>query len=329
MDDHHEHSSTSTDVPHAASDDNDAAQRQVKFKQDWQQVRVKLEKLKKLDPCFMRENAFNLTHWGATSKRYEFAPPASVAQIKMVEEKLGASLPAELAYFYTTIGNGGAGPFGGVAAVEALTLFKIDKDEGEEDNESTDYSRNERLDDDDRHYLESQLVEVASRDWEFYASGTDQVLVMCGGKEDGSVLVFTDISGDLCYFHPLCDSLAEFYLLWLDHELAMYEVARKLVLASESLAEAWNLSDEILDAEQKNWGVRLLEYRERICSTMGWLHFNKSDEFLEWLGCVLGENMMPKPYTNRPDLGGEPLSSSFRAARMRYLEARSEEGDSR
>lgn len=100
----------------------------------------------------------------------------------------------------------------------------------------------------------------------------------------------------------------------------MFEVARKLVLTCDDLVDVWNKSDEILAAEQKNWDQRLFEFREQFCSGTGWLHFNKSDELLEWIGCVLGESMMPVPYTNRPDLGSEPLNSRFRTARQRYLE---------
>lgn len=100
----------------------------------------------------------------------------------------------------------------------------------------------------------------------------------------------------------------------------MFEVARKLVLTCDDLVDVWNKSDEILAAEQENWDQRLFEFQEQFCSGTGWLHFNKSDELLEWIGCVLGESMMPVPYTNRPDFGGEPLHSRFRTARQRYLE---------
>ena len=104
-------------------------QRQTRFRQDWQEVCDKLQQFKRLDTGLLGE--------GASAHRYALRPPASAAQIKAVEDKLGVSLPAELAYFYSTVGDGGAGPCGGMASVSSLGLFQLDRD-GEDDADDDD-----------------------------------------------------------------------------------------------------------------------------------------------------------------------------------------------
>lgn len=296
-----------------------AAAEQAEFQRSWQEVVAKLAELKQLDWGLRRE--------GASVHRYQFAPPVAPAQIASVESKLGAPLPAELVYFYTTIGNGGVGPFGGIAPIEALALFKVDAEgeeteEAEEDAEAEDTRRSARLDDQCERYLGYRLVGLVSRSWEFYASGTDDVLVALDGPEAGSVIAFTEIYGDLCYFNWWSASLAAFYLDWINHELGMFAAARALVLLSDELADFWEHHEEVLNAAQKQWSAGALDFRERTCATFGWLYFATALDILDWTGCVLGVDLTPEPYTTRPDFAEPTLQARYLTARQRYLAPR-------
>lgn len=297
-------------------------QRQTRFRQDWQEVCDKLQQLKRLDTGLLGE--------GASAHRYALRPPASAAQIKAVEDKLGVSLPAELAYFYSTVGDGGAGPCGGMASVTSLGLFQLDGDGGDDadDDDLKVAPRSRRLA--DGHGLDlavTRLVPVMSREWEFYAFGSDEVLVSCSGPTAGSVFIFTDVAGDECFFWQPIDSLAELYLRWLEHDLAMFEVARKLVLSSDDIAEIWSGREAILQAEQESWSERAFEFREWYCSTTGWLHFNSDHDVLDWVCKVLGEDLLPTAADRALvitsgciDFSNQLLRDRFRAARRRYTE---------
>lgn len=298
---------TSTPVSQSALSDVDAARRQAKFQRDWQEVRARLAELKRLDPSLIRK--------GATSTRYEFSPPVSGAQIEVFEKKLGAPLPAELAYFYTTIGNGGVGPFGGLYSIDALDLFALDEDEYGS-------TRREMLEEDNER-LHFPLVKVTEHAWSSYESGTNYVLVSCGGPGDGSVSVFQESSH--CLFGALCDSLADLYLLWIEHELAMLEVARKLILASDDLIEVWERSDEVFAAEQAGWRKEVLAFRDEFYIGERWPWYGGELQFLEWIGCVLGEDLADQFCTGHQDqldLNDEALQACFQAARQRYLASR-------
>lgn len=292
-----------------------------RFQQDWQEVCDKLQALKKLDTGLLGE--------GVSGHRYALRPPASAAQIRAAEERLGVPLPAELAYFYSTVGDGGAGPCGGMASVTSLGLFELDADGGDDaDDDDGESGRSSRLA--DGHGLDlavTRLVPVMSRDWEFYAFGSDEVLVSCSGPTEGSVHIFTEIVGDECFFWQPIDSLAELYLRWLEHDLAMFEVARQLILSSDDIAQIWRERDAILEAEQKRWSTRAFEFREWYCSTTGWLHFRSDHDVLEWICRALGEDLLPTSAdralaisSGRVDFDNQILQDRFRAARRRYTE---------
>lgn len=108
----------------------------------------------------------------------------------------------------------------------------------------------------------------------------------------------------------------------------MFEVARALVVSCDNLAEVWNRSDEILEAQQQTWGQRALVFREWYCSTTGWLHFESENDVLSWVGRVLGVDLNPSfaerelvTRHGRIDFGSPILQERFCAARKRYLDA--------
>ena len=78
----------------------------------WSNILEKLEQLKSLDK--------NLIVDGAGSHRYCFNSPATSVEIERAEVLLGVSLPSELRFVYSKIGNGGAGPDGGLVALHEI-----------------------------------------------------------------------------------------------------------------------------------------------------------------------------------------------------------------
>ena len=64
----------------------------------WEEIKLKLEKLKNLDSDFVL--------FGADKHKYHSNPVASENQIQQIETILKVSLPIELREFYKNVGNG-------------------------------------------------------------------------------------------------------------------------------------------------------------------------------------------------------------------------------
>jgi len=58
--------------------------------------------------------------FGASKHKYKLNPPASMDEIRALEVELNITFPEEFVYFYTRIGNGGAGPYYGLYSVEEI-----------------------------------------------------------------------------------------------------------------------------------------------------------------------------------------------------------------
>lgn len=78
----------------------------------WESVPDKLGQLRELDRARVV--------FGAASHGYALAPTLSERQLGALEKKLGVALPPGLRAFYTTVGNGGAGPGYGLYGSSAL-----------------------------------------------------------------------------------------------------------------------------------------------------------------------------------------------------------------
>lgn len=79
--------------------------------------------------------------FGASKHRYAFAPPLAESAVASFERRCGLELPAPYRAFLTQLGNGGAGPFYGVAPlaldsqVAARPWPHVDGSEPAEENE--------------------------------------------------------------------------------------------------------------------------------------------------------------------------------------------------
>jgi tetratricopeptide (TPR) repeat protein len=72
------------------------------------------ERLQLLGRCDAERQVF-----GAHQHQYQLAPPLAEAELAEFERTHGVSLPADYRAFLTTLGNGGAGPFYGLAPLSA------------------------------------------------------------------------------------------------------------------------------------------------------------------------------------------------------------------
>jgi tetratricopeptide (TPR) repeat protein len=72
------------------------------------------ERLQLLGRCDAERQVF-----GAHQHQYQLAPPLAEAELTEFERTHGVSLPADYRAFLTTLGNGGAGPFYGLAPLSA------------------------------------------------------------------------------------------------------------------------------------------------------------------------------------------------------------------
>lgn len=79
---------------------------------DWVPVVEKLHRLRDLDR--------GCTVFGAQRHRYELKPTVSERQVVAFEKKINVAVPPGLRAFYTTIGDGGAGPFYGLYGMSEL-----------------------------------------------------------------------------------------------------------------------------------------------------------------------------------------------------------------
>ncbi len=73
-------------------------------------LRAWLEEAARADPRHRR--------FGVARHRYRLAPPLSEARVDAIERAIGHALPASYRRFVTELGDGGAGPFHGVAALD-------------------------------------------------------------------------------------------------------------------------------------------------------------------------------------------------------------------
>lgn len=58
--------------------------------------------------------------FGASKHKYKLNSPASMDEIRALEAELNITFPEEFVYFYTEIGNGGAGPYYGLYSLEGI-----------------------------------------------------------------------------------------------------------------------------------------------------------------------------------------------------------------
>lgn len=70
--------------------------------------------------AWLGDNDGGATVFGASQHRWQLAPPLSEDRVAVFEKTHGITLPAEYRAFLTTVGGGGAGPFYGLAVLEAL-----------------------------------------------------------------------------------------------------------------------------------------------------------------------------------------------------------------
>lgn len=236
--------------------DERVANARLKFRERWEQVCAKLAHLKRLDSLRVR--------YEARDHGYEFKPCLSLAEIAAIEDKLGAPLPPEVLFLYTTVGNGGPGPPHGLHAAQRLALWSIEEYRTEVQELEGILEPDDEGVEDEVKYVADKFVEcgidlsavmllcVLHREYEPYASCTDWLYVVCGGPKDGAVIA--RVKGDEHFVVKIGDSIADIMDKWLDREIELFHRAHKEVEATASLPEVWaKLSRLDLAALGQGW----------------------------------------------------------------------------
>ena len=73
-------------------------------------IHERLQQLASLDPTFQA--------FGAAEHQYQLNPCLNIQDIRAIESQYGIQLPEDYVWFLSQVGNGGAGPFYGLYAIE-------------------------------------------------------------------------------------------------------------------------------------------------------------------------------------------------------------------
>ena len=73
-------------------------------------IHERLQQLASLDPTFQA--------FGAAEHQYQLNPCLTIQDISAIESQYGIQLPEDYVWFLSQVGNGGAGPFYGLYALE-------------------------------------------------------------------------------------------------------------------------------------------------------------------------------------------------------------------
>lgn len=194
----------------------------------WNDTLQRLHRLKELD---RQRQAF-----GADHHRYFLKSCLSEDDLAKAEERLGVALPEQLREFYTTVGNGEAGPHYGLRP--AGRLFPM--------RPTQPYPGAE-------HYRElSKRLGYQSRDGEDYFEVPHdeitglagiiglgcghEICIVTAGPLTGKIV---EVSND-GYVIDAFDSLVDCYEDWLDEQLGTFEMVAELMASNVSLAQMYS-----------------------------------------------------------------------------------------
>jgi hypothetical protein len=129
---------------------------------------------RKLDLLAAKDNRFLVP--GAGSHRYQMRPPLSEARVSRIEKRIKIRFPEEYRLFVTRVGEGGAGPYYGVLALDS--------------------NAGEVIVEDEKVRKPFRWTEAFNPyDWEDPAADED---VLCDGDEEYGVGVMLFAPGALC-----------------------------------------------------------------------------------------------------------------------------------
>lgn len=190
----------------------------------WADVKTKLDKLKSID----KQQAYGI---------YHLNPVLDQKEIKKHEDILGVSLPDDLSSFYTTLGNGVAGPWCGIYPINKIVVDVYNAD---------------------KPYLgEARLKEIAREKTTFWEEPDDyqlddedfqglipiidlgcghEIRLISSGENIGTV-VYVSVEGTVTEAPD--KTLFTIYDDWLDTGLNVFKAIEKLIDSDLSMAQIY------------------------------------------------------------------------------------------
>lgn len=245
----------------------------------WEDVTVRVWELKRLD--------VDRLLYAGENHNYEFAPRLSIQELVEEEQRLGFRLPFELAYVYTTVGNGGVGPYDGLRRAQTLSrwspLAEVLERYGEEEDTATKVEAKVRgwFTDIGVDLNVSSLVCIFDR---VYDGGClHETFIVCGGPSDGAL-----IGWDHGVSEPYRDpgNLGELYLRWLNREIDLFRLLRKMALASDDIEEIWRNREAFAGGDPMQVLMTRHDYYDDT------YRLSRGDGFVLLLESALGEEVL-------------------------------------
>lgn len=198
----------------------------------WTAIQNKIDRLRALDrTCQV---------FGADAHEYRLHPTASAADIEAAETRLGTSLPKALRTFYTTLGNGVAGPKYGLLPLEKVRAYRPDQPYPGVDYFKTVAEQEHRGVDEEGYFeipydaLQGLLCVIRE--------GCGHKLCLVSSGEDAGTLVHVSVDG---FVHEESYGLRALYEQWLNRNIAALERVDALLDTTLSLDDI----DETLKQE--------------------------------------------------------------------------------
>jgi hypothetical protein len=189
----------------------------------WDEVKNKIQQLQAVDQTCQL--------FGAAYHRYRLNPAVDRDQITDVASRLNVSLPEALKHFYTSLGNGIAGPYYGLFPIERLRGYQPDRPfQGVEHFKSIAAAEGELS---ENGYFEvfhedlQGLIPVISE-----GCGHEVCLISSGEKIGQVVSVSCD-----GYLRDTGQTLGDLYHTWLDESLLVFQAVKQLLDTSLSMQE--------------------------------------------------------------------------------------------
>lgn len=139
--------------------------------------------------------------FGAKSHKYRLNPTVTIEEVRKFEEKAKLKLPDDYVYFLTHIGNGGAGPYYGLYALDELEYEENDAKEEfiNSDLDTKKWNEAIKLMEDDSQY--DEIYKKLTKDAIVIGTQgcTYDSILMCGGSEKGKIIY---IDWNLQYDYP-------------------------------------------------------------------------------------------------------------------------------